>query len=74
MNMRRRGWRVHAEAQRRGGEQNENADARKILKLLRVPRGSVRGKCGWRKGADGAPPSEKALGRGGKIMDGKIIF
>jgi hypothetical protein len=45
-----------------------------ILKLLRVPRGSVRGKCGRRKGADGAPPSEMALGRVGKIMDGKFIF
>jgi hypothetical protein len=48
-----------------------------ILKLLRVPRGSVRGKCGWRNGADGASPSKMALGRHrrvGKIMDGKIIF
>ena len=53
-----------------------------ILKLLRVPRGSVRGKCGWRNGVDGAPPSKMALrtlahwrhGRVGKIMDGKIIF
>jgi len=35
-----------------------------ILKLLRVPRGSVRGKCGRRKGADGAPPSEMVMGLG----------
>ncbi|NBS53218.1 MAG: hypothetical protein EBS96_11530, partial [Spartobacteria bacterium] len=44
------------------------------LKLLCVPRGSVRGKCGRRKGADGAPPSEMARRRVGKIMNSKIIF
>jgi hypothetical protein len=36
----------------------------KILKLLRVPRGSVRGKCGRRKGADGASPSKIVMGLG----------
>jgi len=35
-----------------------------ILKLLRVPRGSVRGKCGRRKGADGASPSKIVMGLG----------
>ena len=43
-----------------------------ILKLLRVPRGSVRGKCGRRKGADGASPSKGRVGRYRRV--GKIIF